>query len=143
MRRKDVPQDEGLFGEWKEVSYAVDDDGRYTLVQSAGWEPANIANHMAWESIEAEVGAVLAKVRVGVLSPLAYHMARHQMDPGLLAGYAGLFRWQVRRHMKPAAFRRISTALADRYASIFRITPEELMEMPECDPPVGTRNECT
>jgi hypothetical protein len=139
MRRKDVPQDQALFGEWKEVIYAVDDDGRYILVPSAGWEPANIVNHMAWDSIEAEVGAVLAKVRAGVLSPLAYHMARHQMDPGLLAGYAGLFRWQVRRHMKPAAFRRISTALADRYAAIFRITPEELMEMPECDPPAGTR----
>jgi len=139
MRRKDVPQDQGLFGEWKEVNYAVDDDGRYVLVQSAGWEPANIANHMAWESIDAEVGAVLAKVRTGELSPLAYHMARHQMDPGLLAGYAGLFRWQVRRHMKPGAFRRISPALANRYAAIFRITVEELMEMPECDPPAGAR----
>jgi hypothetical protein len=139
MRRKDVPQDQGLFGEWKEVSYAVDDDGRYILVQSAGWEPANIANHIAWESIEAEVGEVLAKVRAGKLSPLAYHMARHQMDPVLLAGYADLFRWQVRRHMKPAAFRRISSALAERYAAIFRITPGELMKVPECDPPAGTR----
>jgi hypothetical protein len=137
MRRKDVPQDEALFGGWKEVSYAVDDDGRYVLVQSAGWEPANIANHMAWESIDAEVDAVLEKVRAGVLSPLAYHMARHQMDPGLLAGYAGLFRWQVRRHMKPAALRRISPALANRYAAIFRITTEEFMETPECDPPAG------
>jgi hypothetical protein len=138
MRRKDVPQDEALFGEWKEVSYAVDDDGRYVLVQSAGWEPANIANHMAWESIEAEVGAVLAKVRAGVLSPLAYHMARHQMDPGLLAGYAGLFRWQVRRHMKPEAFRRVSPAVADRYAVLFRITRRELISVPECDPPADS-----
>jgi hypothetical protein len=140
MRKKDVPQDEGLFGEWMEVSYAVDDDGRYSLVPSAGWEPANIANHMAWESIEAEVGAVLAKVRAGVLSPLAYHMARHQMDPGLLAGYAGLFRLQVRRHMRPAAFRRMSPARADRYAAIFRITREELMGVPGSDPPAGLRN---
>ena len=139
MRRKDVPQDQGLFGEWKEVSYAVDDDERYILVESAGWEPANIANHMAWVSIEAEVDAVRAKVRAGKLSPLAYHMARHQMDPGLLAGYAGLFQWQVRRHMKPAAFRRISPSLADRYAAIFRITQEELMGIPECDPPAVTR----
>lgn len=139
MRRKDVPQDQGLFGAWKEVSYAVDDDGRYTLVPSAGWEPANIANHMAWECIEAEVGAVLAKVRAGELSPLAYHMARHQMDPGLLAGYAGLFRWQVRRHMKPAPFRRIPIPIVERYAAVFRITPGELMETPEVDPRSATR----
>lgn len=139
MRRSDVPQDEALFGGWKEVSYAVDDDGRYVLVQSAGWEPANIANHLAWESIESEVGATLAKVRAGMLSPLAYHMARHQMDAGLVAGYAGLFRWQVRRHMKPAAFRRISPALAGRYAAIFRITRDELMGIPGCAPAAGTR----
>lgn len=139
MRRKDVPQDQGLLGEWKEVSYAVDDDGRYTLVPSAGWEPANIANHMAWESIEAEVSAVLAKVHAGMLSPLAYHMARLQMDPGMLAAYTGLFRWQVRRHMKPAVFRRISSTLADRYAAVFRITRVELTGIPECDPPADTR----
>ena len=139
MRSKDVPQDQGLFGDWKEVTYAVDDDGRYVMVPSAGWEPANIANHMAWESIDAEVGAVLARVRAGELSPLAFHMARHQMDPGMLAAYTGLFQWQVRRHMKPAVFRRIPPAVAGRYAAVFRITPEELMGVPECDPPAGSR----
>ncbi len=139
MRKKDVPQDSHLFGSWKEVSYALDEDGKYVLVPSAGWEPANIANDMAWESIEAEVGRVVERVRAGELSPLAYHMARRQMDPGMLAGYTGLFKFQVRRHMKPAAFRRISPALANRYAAIFRITTDELMEMPGCDPAAGTR----
>ncbi len=139
MRKKDVPQDPHLFGEWKEVSYALDEDGKYVMVPSAGWEPANIANDMAWKSIEAEIGRVVERVRAGELSPLAYHMARHQMDPGMLAGYAGLFKFQVRRHMKPAAFRRISPALADRYAAILRITRDELMEMPGCDPAAGTR----
>jgi hypothetical protein len=139
MEKKDVPQDPHLFGSWKEVSYALDEDGKYVLVPSAGWEPANIANDMAWESIEAEVGRVVERVRAGELSPLAYHMARRQMDPGMLAGYTGLFKFQVRRHMKPAAFRRISPALANRYAAILRITTDELMEMPGCDPAAGTR----
>lgn len=139
MKKKDVPQDPHLFGSWKEVSYALDEDGKYVLVPSAGWEPANIANDMAWESIEAEVGRVVERVRAGELSPLAYHMARRQMDPGMLAGYTGLFKFQVRRHMKPAAFRRISPALANRYAAILRITTDELMEMPGCDPAAGNR----
>lgn len=133
MRRKDVPQDGGLFGEMKEVCYAVDDEGRYTLVESSGWEPANIANLQAWESIDAEIAVVLRKIRDGELSPLAYHMARHQMDPRLLAGYAGLFAWQVRRHMKPNAFRRLRPETATRYAEIFGIRPEELSRVP--DPP--------
>ena len=133
MRRKDVPQDGGLFGEMKEVCYAVDDEGRYTLVESAGWEPANIANLQAWESIDAEIAVVLRKIRDGELSPLAFHMARHQMDSRLLAGYAGLFAWQVRRHMKPSAFRRLRPETVKRYAEIFGIRPEELPRVP--DPP--------
>ena len=131
MRRKDVPQDAGLFGDLKEVCYAVDENGRYVLVESAGWEPANIANLQAWESIDAEIAVILERVRAGELSPLAYHMARRQMDPGLLAGYAGLFRWQVRRHMKPGAFRRLRPAIVNRYAAVFQITAEELLRVPE------------
>lgn len=139
MRRKDVPQDRGILGEWKEIHYAVDDDGRYVLVPTAGWEPKNDANRMAWESIDEEVRSVLAKVRSGELSPLAYHMARHQMDPGMLAGYVGCFRWQVRRHMQPEAFRRIPRTLAMRYASVFRLSPEELARVPEIEPAAETR----
>ena len=130
MLEKDVPQDEGLFGDLKELCYALDKDGQYVLVESAGWEPANIANIQAWETIRAEVADVLARIRAGELSTLAYHMARHQMDPKLLAAYAGLFRWQVRRHMKPVPFRRLKTGLIRRYAAIFRISPEELLRVP-------------
>lgn len=131
MLEKDVPQDQALFGDLKELCYAVDEHGRYVLVESAGWEPANIANIQAWETIRAEIADVLARIRAGELSALAYHMACHQMDPKLLAAYAGLFRWQVRRHMKPGPFRRLKTGLIRRYAAIFGISPEELLRVPE------------
>lgn len=134
MREKDVPQDKALFGELKELCYAVDEDGRYVLVESAGWEPANIANTQAWETIRAETADVLARIRDGELSPLAYHMARHQMDHRLLAAYAGLFAWQVRRHMKPGPFRRLKAGLIRRYAAIFRISAEELQRVPSPPP---------
>lgn len=130
MRRKEVPQDKCLFGEQKEICYAVDEEGKYVLVESAGWEPANIANSEAWKSIDSAVEAVLAKVRAGELSPLAYHMARNQMDPEMLADYAGLFRWQVRRHMKPEPFRRMSHAVLARYAAVFKITAEDFLAVP-------------
>ena len=131
MQEMDVPQDAGLFGDLKELCYAVDQDGRYVLVESAGWEPANIANIQAWETIHADVADVLAGIRAGKLSPLAYHMVRHQMDSKLLAAYAGLFAWQVRRHRKPGPFRRLKSGLIRRYAAIFRISPEDLLRVPE------------
>jgi hypothetical protein len=130
MRRSDVPQDQCLFGGMKEIRYAVDEEGRYGLVESAGWEPVNIANSEAWKSIDSEVEAVAAKVRAGELSPLAWHMARNQMDPGMLAGYVGLSRWRVRRHMKPAPFRRMRTEILARYAAVFKIAPEEFPAVP-------------
>lgn len=130
MRDRDVPQDAALLDGLKEVCYAVDESGRYVLAQSAGWDPANLANVQAWEAIESEVAVVLARVQAGELSPLAFHMARHQMNARLLAGYAGLFAWQVRRHMRPGPFRRLHPDRLKRYAEIFRMTTDSLRAVP-------------
>lgn len=131
MKKDEVPQDEALLNGMHEVCYAVDESGRYVLAESVGWEPANIANLQAWEVIDKEVAAVHARVRAGELSPLAYQMARHQMDAKLLAGYAGLFSWQVRRHLRPETFRKISPVQLARYAVIFKISPAELCHIPD------------
>ncbi len=122
MRQDEVPQDEGIAEGLVEVTYAVDDDGHYTQVGSAGWEPKNISNHQAWEEIVKKVEAVRAEVEAGRVSPLAFHMARNQMEAGLLASYMGLFRWQVRRHLKPAVFARLESELLERYAAMLRTT---------------------
>lgn len=130
MQKKDVPQDKALLGEHRELCYALDDNGVYILVESAGWEPANVANIQAWESIQADIAGVLSTVRSGVSSPLAYHMARHQMDASLLASYVGLFAWQVRRHMKPGPFRRMNGATRKRYAAVFEMAVAQLACIP-------------
>jgi hypothetical protein len=133
MEMNEVPQDEALFEGMSEVCYAVDASGRYVLAESTGWEPANIANMQAWEVIHADIAAVLLKVRAGALSPLAYHMVRHQMDAKLLSGYAGLFAWQVRRHMKPGPFQKLKSAQLARYATILKTTAEDLCRIPEAE----------
>jgi len=131
MQKNEVPQDEALFEGMSEICYAIDESGRYLLAESAGWEPANIANSQAWEVIHAEIAAVLGRVRAGELSPLAYHMARHQMDARLLSGYARLFAWQVRRHMQPGPFGRLRPAQLSRYATILKTTVEDLCSIPK------------
>lgn len=131
MLENEVPQDKELFGDQREVSYAVDENGQYVLAQSVGWEPANIANIQAWEVIREEITAVLTKVRAGELSPLAYYMARYQMDAKLLSGYAGLFCWQVRRHLKPGPFNKLKPEILARYAAIFKTSAENLKRIPD------------
>ena len=131
MLKHEVPQDKELFGDQREVCYAIDESGRYILAESAGWEPANVANIQAWEVIRSDIDMTLAKVQSGELSLLAYHMVRHQMDAKLLSGYAGLFCWQVRRHMKPGPFNRLKPAQLARYAAIFKTSTEEFLRIPE------------
>ena len=48
------------------------------------------------------------------------------MDVELLSQITGLWRWRVRRHLKPAAFARLPPALKTRYAEALGITPEAL-----------------
>jgi hypothetical protein len=48
-------------------------------------------------------------------------MERTLLDLPLLASKVGKFQWQVKRHMKPAVFKTLSTGLLGRYAAIFSI----------------------
>ncbi len=135
MRKEEVPQDQGIADGLKEVAYAVDEDGRYVTVPSAGWEPKNISNYQAWEVIAAEIAATRRRVLNGEASPLAYHMTRNQMDITLLAQYMGLMRWRVRRHLKPRIFKKLNQDLLERYASLLKVTVAQLQDISLVDEP--------
>ncbi len=117
----------GNYG--KEICYAVDDDGQYELVPSLGWEPKNITNEQAWHLIEQEILETVQKIRAGKLSPLAFHMAKNQMDVKLLSQYIELPRWKVKRHLKPHIFNCLKLALIKKYADLFNITVAQLSDI--------------
>ena len=131
MRKDDVPQDGCLLQGQREICYALDESGHYVLEPTAGWEPKNVANIQAWEVIRDQVLEAIAEIRAGSKSPLAFHMARNQMDVGLLAAYVGLSRWRVRRHLRPAIFARLPPALLERYATVLELGVDELQRVPE------------
>ena len=131
MKKEDVPQQFGLSAGCKEINYAVDNAGRYTLTQSAGWEVKTIALRQAWEAIVDQLHQVLAEIRVGEKSALAYYMVKNQMDPALLSQYSGIARWRVKRHLKPPAFKRLDAVTLDSYAELFGINVEQLCMVPE------------
>ena len=131
MRKENVPQDVGLAGPMREVVYAVGEDGAYEAVSSYGWDTKTVALRQAWDQILKELDTVARRVQAGELSPLAWHMTRHQMPPALLAKYAGINRWRIRRHMKAGPFRRLRASLLERYAEIFGIRVSELKTVPD------------
>lgn len=131
MRKEDVPQQHGLNNGCKEVSYAVDESGQYILTQSTGWDVKTIALQQAWEEINEQLLAVLDSIKAGEKSPLAYHMVKNQMDPALLAQYSGVSRWQVKRHLKPRVFNKLSAAALSPYLNLFDLTIEQLKRVPD------------
>lgn len=134
MKLKEVPQDRKMIdGQITEVCYAVDEKGRYTMANSAGWDPKNVVNDQAWDLINIEVETTLAKIEDGKLSPLAFHMVRNQMTVGLLASYVGLNWLKVWWHLKPAGFRRMKSHIRQRYADALNMELDALDKVPDSD----------
>lgn len=129
MKANEVPQDKRDFKEGDKIHklmYAVDNDGKYTGITSAGWEAENIATKQAWDAVDEELAETAEKVKNGELSPIAYYMQKHLMEVSLLAKYVGKWQWQVNRHFKPAVFSKLSTDTLNKYAAVFNITTEDL-----------------
>ncbi|MBN2302008.1 MAG: hypothetical protein JXN60_05770 [Lentisphaerae bacterium] len=126
MRESEVPQDAGLFDGMRGLTYAVNKSGRYIQVSTEGWAPVNYANELAREKLDLNLRLILEKIRVGSLSPLAYHMAKAKMDEWLLARYAGVSKRKVKRHLKPGGFARLTEQQMKTYAEIFGISVQAL-----------------
>ncbi len=51
------------------------------------------------------------------------------MNIGLLSKYMGLWRWTVKKHLKPKHFNKLSDKLIAQYADIFNITSDQLKDI--------------
>jgi hypothetical protein len=127
MKKEEVPQDPGSLGKvTKEMCYATDASGKYTTQLSQGWEVKAGALDVAWQDIAERVAAAKEKVLRGSASPLLYFMELKLMDVPVLAGYTGFWKWQVRRHLRPAVFSKLSERKLRRYAEVFEVSIPDL-----------------
>lgn len=129
MDINEVPQDPKNFKgaeSIKKLLYATDKDGKYTGINSAGWDAENFALKQAWDDVEETLTETETKIKAGELSPIPYFMQKCLMDIALLAKYMGKWKWQVKRHFKPAAFNNLNETTLQQYADVFNITVEEL-----------------
>lgn len=130
MKKKDIPQDKsGLENFTKELYYAEDESGEYTTALSKGWEVKSTALDVAWEDIRERVEVARQKVEAGEASPILFFMELRLMDLGLVASYTGFWKWQVKRHLKPSKFKKLSPAKLAKYAEAFNISVDELKTM--------------
>lgn len=131
MRDDEVPHDQGFLEGFRRGAYAVDAAGRYTLVATTGWEAETAVTTVALEEQDRLLRRQWELARAGRRSPLAYHMARRQMTPPLLAREMGLSRWRVACHLRPWGFRRLPLHLALRYGACLDVPLQELIGVPD------------
>jgi hypothetical protein len=130
MKKENVPQDLSALGKLtKEVCYAVDESGNYVTQLSDGWNIKIDALDVAWHDIEEKVTAAKQKVLNNEASPLLFFMELRVMDIGILSAYTGFWKWTIKRHMKPAVFKKLSEEKLKCYAEVFDITVEQLKTM--------------
>jgi len=123
MKKENVPQDESALGRLtKEVCYATDQSGEYVTQLSSGWEVKASALDVAWQDIEQRIAAAREKVLRNEASPLLFFMEYRLMDLKLLADYTGFWQWQIKRHLKPDVFNRLSEKKLQHYADAFNTT---------------------
>lgn len=130
MKKEEIPQDDGALNKLtKEVVYAVDGSGKYSSELSTGWDVKTKALDLAWEDIEKRIEAARQKVLNNEASPILYFLELRLMDMGILAAYTGFWKWTIKKHLKPAAFKNLSQQKLQQYADAFNVTVEELKTM--------------
>lgn len=130
MKKEEVPQDMSSLGRiTTEVCYAVDGSGKYVKELSRGWEVKITALDTAWKDIEDRIAAAKEKVLHKEASPLLFFMERALMDITLLAGYTGFWKFEIKRHLKPEVFEKLSDKKLQRYADVFNVDVTNLKNM--------------
>ena len=130
MKKENIPQDRSALAKLtKELSYATDESGNYITALSNGWEVKAEALDIAWDDIKHRIAEAKAKVERKEASPVLFFMELRLMDIGIIAGYTGFWKWQIRRHMKPAVFQKLSDKKLQRYADTFNVSLTELKTM--------------
>ena len=122
MKIKEIPQDsiKTLGGE-KKALYALDENGRYTTATTTGWRVEEIVLLDALADYDRKAEEARQRVLKNRTSPIEYFMYIRRMDLTTLAQAMGLFKWQVKRHLKPEAFRKLDASLLQQYADLFRV----------------------
>ncbi len=130
MRPDEIPQENApLFGGVRKVMYVVDSSGHYQVANSGGMEAEVTVTEAAVAWFAKLATEARERVQRGESSTLEYHMYRLRLDIPTLASATGIWRWRIRRHLRPAAFTRLSPRLLECYAEAMGLTVAQLKQL--------------
>jgi hypothetical protein len=109
--------------------YSLDKNGKYFITTPSDFEPAEVANSFELAEIHRRIEETKLNVLNGKISPLAYYLERNLMTPFRFSGEIGISTWKVKRHLKPAVFRRLNYSFLNKYASFFGISVDDFINL--------------
>ena len=127
IRDRDITYYEGE----RRACYALNDEGKYVIVTSSGWNEEAVVNSLAVDELAAHLEVTRKEVLAGIKSPLYYHMESRQMNPRILAKTAGISVFRVKRHFRPEIFARLKPSLLASYAKALALSMEDLKTVPD------------
>jgi hypothetical protein len=132
LKKDEVPQDlNAAFAGERKAVYALDESGQYATAPSSGWTVEEIVTGQAVEEYRRLALEAWQRARAGTGSPLEYHMCARRMEVPTLAEAAGVWKWRLRRHLRPAIFASLPPVLLRRYAEALGLSAEQLKQLPE------------
>lgn len=127
-----MPQEgNATLGGHRKLMYARGADGRMKTVTSRGWDVEELVTRQAVDEFDRLAAQAWREAESGIASPLRYHMYRARMDDSLLAQATGLWRWQVRRHLRLARVDQLRPSVQQRYARALGLSVSALQALPE------------
>ena len=132
MHKDDVPQDNNpILAGARKAMYAKDDSGHYVVVPSNGWEAEETVTSLAVQEYQLKCSDALDRGMKGTTSPLEYHMYANRLNIATLSQSTGIFKWRIKRHLRPKIFKELDENLLTRYADAMGISVEQLRCLPE------------
>ncbi len=127
MKKEELPQDKSaLQGYTRELHYVKNHDGKFTTGLSSGWEVKSSALENTWDDIHQQMEEAKELVLQGEKSPLYYLMIKNLMDLSILSSYTGFWKMRLKRHFKPAVYKKLPDKVLLKYAKAFSMTLDEI-----------------
>ena len=128
MKKEELSQDQSALSRYtKEVCYVKNKQGQYETALSTGWDVKIDALNSAWDEVERRIEKARVDVVEGRKSPIFYFMEKQLMEPAILAAYTDFWSITIKRHFKPSVFKKLSRTRLEKYAEIFEVSVDELI----------------
>jgi len=114
------------YGQYRELLYSEYADGKFEKSVAYHGESDRVTLQQAWDLFNDRIEAARQKVKAGKASPILYYMEKTLVTPMDLSMHAGIMVWRVKRHLKPAVFKRLGEKTLQKYAAAFNITTDQL-----------------